>query len=51
MPLSGVLDEDTRKTVSAFQLHFRPENTGGTPDAETEVIAQAPDQQYRPAPQ
>ncbi|WP_319020312.1 peptidoglycan-binding protein [Pantoea ananatis] len=34
MPLSGVLDEDTRKTVSAFQMHFRPENTDGRPDAE-----------------
>jgi len=51
IPLSGVLDEDTRKTVSAFQMHFRPENTDGTPDAETEAIAQALNEQYRPAPQ
>lgn len=51
IPLSGVLDEDTRKTVSAFQMHFRPENTDGTPDAETEAIAKALDEQYRPAPQ
>lgn len=51
IPLSGVLDDDTRKTVSAFQMHFRPENTDGTPDAETEAIAQALNDQYRPAPQ
>ncbi|WP_052177128.1 peptidoglycan-binding domain-containing protein [Pantoea ananatis] len=51
IPLSGVLNEDTRKTVSAFQMHFRPENTDGTPDAETEAIAQALNEQYRPAPQ
>ncbi|MGP2417204.1 N-acetylmuramoyl-L-alanine amidase [Pantoea ananatis] len=51
IPLSGVLDDDTRKTISAFQMHFRPENTDGTPDAETEAIAQALNEQYRPAPQ
>jgi N-acetylmuramoyl-L-alanine amidase len=51
IPLSGVLNKDTRKTVSAFQMHFRPENTDGTPDAETEAIAQALNEQYRPAPQ
>lgn len=47
IPLSGFLDEDTRKTISAFQMHFRPENTDGTPDAETEAIAQALNEQYR----
>ncbi|MGP2450619.1 N-acetylmuramoyl-L-alanine amidase [Pantoea stewartii subsp. indologenes] len=51
IPLSGVLDDETRKTVRAFQMHFRPENTDGTPDAETEAIAKALDEQYRPAPQ
>jgi len=51
IPLSGVLDKDTRKTVSAFQMHFRQENTDGTPDAETEAIAQALNEQYRPAPE
>lgn len=51
IPLSGVLDEDTRKTLSAFQMHFRPENINGTPDAETLAIAQALNEQYRPAPQ
>ncbi|KGD84324.1 N-acetylmuramoyl-L-alanine amidase [Pantoea stewartii subsp. indologenes] len=51
IPLSGVLDDETRKTVRAFQMHFRPENTDGTTDAETLAIAQALDEQYRPAPQ
>lgn len=50
IPLSGVLDEKTRKTISAFQMHFRPENINGIPDAETEAIAQALNAQYRPAP-
>jgi len=47
IPLSGVLDDDTRKAISAFQMHFRQENTDGTPDAETEAIAQALNEQYR----
>jgi len=51
LPLNGVLDDETRRTFSAFQMHFRPENTDGTPDAETEAIAQALDEQYRPVPQ
>ena len=46
IPLNGVLDDETRKTVSAFQMHFRPENSDGTPDAETEAIAQALNTQY-----
>ncbi|WP_429278893.1 N-acetylmuramoyl-L-alanine amidase [Pantoea dispersa] len=50
IPLSGVLDEDTKKIISAFQMHFRPENTDGTPDAETEAIAQSLNEQYRSAP-
>ena len=49
IPLRGILDEDTRKTISAFQIHFRPTNTDGTPDAETEAIAMALNEQYRPA--
>ncbi|MDF7788618.1 N-acetylmuramoyl-L-alanine amidase [Pantoea stewartii] len=51
IPLSGILDDDTRKTISAFQMHFRPENTDGSPDAETEAIAMALNEQYRPAPE
>lgn len=34
-PQSGVLDEATRATVRAFQLHFRPQRCDGTPDNET----------------
>ncbi|MCH9299877.1 MULTISPECIES: N-acetylmuramoyl-L-alanine amidase [Pantoea] len=49
IPLSGFLDEDTRKIISAFQMHFRPKKIDGTPDAETEAIAQALNEQYRPA--
>lgn len=49
IPLSGILDADTRKTLSAFQMHFRPENTDGMPDAETESIALALNEQYRTA--
>lgn len=50
IPLTGELDEDTRKTFSAFQMHFRPDNTDGRPDAETSAIAHALIEQYRPAP-
>lgn len=35
---SGVLDEATRRTVSAFQMRFRPTNFDGMPDAETAAI-------------
>ncbi|NRH23233.1 N-acetylmuramoyl-L-alanine amidase [Pantoea stewartii] len=49
IPLSGVLDDDTRKIISAFQMHFRSKNIDGTPDAETEAILQALNEQYRPA--
>ena len=35
---SDVLDEATRRTISAFQMRFRPANFDGTPDAETAAI-------------
>jgi N-acetylmuramoyl-L-alanine amidase len=35
---SGVLDEATRRTVSAFQMRFRPAKFDGAPDAETAAI-------------
>jgi N-acetylmuramoyl-L-alanine amidase len=35
---SGVLDEATRRTVSAFQMRFRPARFDGVPDAETAAI-------------
>lgn len=37
----GVLDDKTRRVVSAFQMHFRPRDYAGHPDAETDAIAQA----------
>ncbi|EKT53148.1 N-acetylmuramoyl-L-alanine amidase [Providencia sneebia] len=47
IPLSGELDEETQKTISAFQMHFRPRNIDGLPDAETEAIAFALIEKYR----
>lgn len=38
IPQSGKLDEETRKTISAFQLHFRLTDISGNADAETEAI-------------
>ncbi len=35
---SGVPDEATRRTISAFQMRFRPARFDGTPDAETAAI-------------
>ncbi|MCG5073902.1 N-acetylmuramoyl-L-alanine amidase [Paraburkholderia tagetis] len=37
----GVLDERTRRVFAAFQMHFRPRDYSGMPDAETDAIAQA----------
>lgn len=38
---SGMVDDATKKTIEAFQYHFRPENYNGIMDAETWVILQA----------
>ncbi len=37
----GVLDDRTRRVFAAFQMHFRPRDYSGTPDAETDAIAEA----------
>ncbi|CAG4888461.1 N-acetylmuramoyl-L-alanine amidase [Paraburkholderia gardini] len=37
----GVLDDRTRRVFAAFQMHFRPRDYAGNPDAETDAIAQA----------
>jgi len=47
IPQNGVLDEDTQKTLSAFQMHFRPSDISGHADAETEAIARALVDKYR----
>lgn len=43
---SGVYDDATKKTIEAFQYHFRPENSSGIMDAETWAILQALNQKY-----
>lgn len=50
IPENGILDEDTRKTLSAFQMHFRPADINGNADAETEAIARTLIEKYRSTP-
>lgn len=50
IPLTGKLDAKTQKTISAFQMHFRPRNIDGQADAETESIALALIDKYRDMP-
>ncbi|WP_295036250.1 N-acetylmuramoyl-L-alanine amidase [Salinicola sp.] len=45
---TGVLDEETRNVTRAFQMHFRPANYAGQPDAETAAILWALLARYRP---
>lgn len=47
IPQNGVLDAETKNVIIAFQMHFRPENISGTPDAQTEAIALALVEKYR----
>jgi N-acetylmuramoyl-L-alanine amidase len=44
----GVLDDKTRRVFSAFQMHFRPSDHAGNPDAESDAIAQALLDKYFP---
>jgi N-acetylmuramoyl-L-alanine amidase len=46
----GVLDDKTRHVFAAFQMHFRPRDYAGNPDAETDAIAQALLDKYLSAP-
>ncbi|MCR3755877.1 MAG: N-acetylmuramoyl-L-alanine amidase D [Sodalis sp. Psp] len=46
LPQTGVADEETRRVISAFQMHFRPTNFTGVADKETEAIAQALVEKY-----
>jgi N-acetylmuramoyl-L-alanine amidase len=47
IPQNGIWDDETRKNLSAFQMHFRPLDIEGNPDAETEAIVRALIEKYR----
>ncbi|BET97226.1 N-acetylmuramoyl-L-alanine amidase [Xenorhabdus sp. TCT-1] len=47
IPQTGILDNATYKTIQAFQMHFRPSDISGIPDAETEAIALALVEKYQ----
>ncbi len=47
IPQTGLADEETQRTISAFQMHFRPGDISGAPDAQTEAIALALVEKYR----
>lgn len=47
IPQTDLLDDDTRQVIRAFQMHFRPADISGTPDAQTEAIALALVEKYR----
>jgi N-acetylmuramoyl-L-alanine amidase len=40
VPRTGLLDEPTRRVISAFQMRYRPARYDGTPDAETAALLQ-----------
>ncbi len=44
---TGVLDEQTRNVLSAFQMHFRPSQVTGEPTIETAAILYALIEKYR----
>lgn len=46
LDLTGKWDDATKKTIEAFQYHFRPQNYDGIMDAETFSILQALNQKY-----
>ncbi len=46
-PTTGILDPETQKVVSAFQMHFRPNDIKGIPDAQSEAILMALIDKYR----
>lgn len=48
VPQTGILDEATRNVMIAFQMHFRPMNYSGTPDAESLAILDALLEKYLP---
>ncbi|KVL84273.1 N-acetylmuramoyl-L-alanine amidase [Burkholderia stagnalis] len=48
VPTDGELDARTRRVFAAFQMHFRPSDCAGNPDAQTDAIAQALLDKYFP---
>ncbi|CAM3510157.1 N-acetylmuramoyl-L-alanine amidase domain-containing protein [Bordetella sputigena] len=38
VPDSGILDDQTRRVIAAFQMHYRPGRYDGIPDAETAAL-------------
>lgn len=48
IPQSGEWDDETRQVIKAFQMHFRAQDFSGIPDVETEAIALALVEKYRP---
>ncbi|MDC9595595.1 N-acetylmuramoyl-L-alanine amidase [Xenorhabdus anantnagensis] len=47
IPQTGLLDNASYRTIQAFQMHFRPSDISGIPDAETEAIALALIEKYQ----
>ena len=47
IPQHGELDQETQNVIIAFQMHFRPQNISGNPDAETEAIVLALLEKYK----
>lgn len=41
VPQSGILDDETRQVIVAFERHFRPSLLSGIPDTENEAILDA----------
>jgi N-acetylmuramoyl-L-alanine amidase len=48
---SGILDEQTRTVLSAFQMKYRPANIDGQPDVETAALLEALTNPNGPLPQ
>jgi len=41
VPQNGILDNETRQVIIAFERHFRPHLLSGTPDKESEAVLDA----------
>jgi len=47
--ITGTLDDPTQKALTAFQMHFRPEDFSGKPDPETLAILYTLNRKYYPS--